>query len=178
MSGIKLVSQQQTCWNQLERQRVNKVHTCLSMRWSVTVRNAIFIIWAILGSSSGFHVSGAYKMLHIFINIVNSQIFSHVHHDLLISIIKEIAITCELIWIFRWNQLLQRVKTGIFFFTLCSINLNIDSISGMGNIQPVFNLDPCIMKHLWCDTVDSSINSFLQVWWWWWCLPSRARGGS
>ena len=46
------------------------------------------------------------------------------------------------------------------FFTLCSINLNMPSISGTGNVQPVFNLDPCVMKHLWWDIVDNSINSF------------------
>ena len=35
--------------------------------------------------------------------------------------------------------------------------------SGTGNVQPVFNLDPCVMKHLWCGIVDSSINPFLKV---------------
>ena len=49
----------------------------------------------------------------------------------------------------------------IIYFTLCSINLNMASISGMGNVKPVFNLDPCFMNHLWYDIVDSSINSFL-----------------
>ena len=49
------------------------------------------------------------------------------------------------------------------FFTLCSINLNMAFINDMGNVQPVFNLEPCVMKQLWCDIVDSSINSFLQV---------------
>ena len=47
------------------------------------------------------------------------------------------------------------------FFTLCAINLNMTSISGTGNVQPVFTLDPRFMKHLWCDIVVSSINSFL-----------------
>ena len=85
-------------------------------------------------------------------------------YSTLISIIKEIAITSKLIRIHRWNQLLlQSVKTGIFF-TLCSINLNMVSISGTGNIQPIFNLYPCVMKHLRCNIVDSSINSFFQVW--------------
>ena len=46
-------------------------------------------------------------------------------------------------------------------FTLCSINLNMASISGTGNVQPVFNLDPFVMKYLWYDTVDSNINYFL-----------------
>ena len=79
----------------------------------------------------------------------------------LISFIrKEIFVTSELIWIYRWNQLLQRVKTRKFF-TLCSINLNIAFISDKGNVQPVLNLDPCVMKHLWCDIVDSSINYFI-----------------
>ena len=60
------------------------------------------------------------------------------------------------------------------FFILCSINLNMASISGTGDIQPVFNLDPCVMKHLWCDIADSSINfscksaksltGFLETW--------------
>ena len=59
----------------------------------------------------------------------------------LINIIKEISITSELIWIYRWNQLLQRVKTRTFL-TLCSINLNIAFISYKGNVQPVLNLDP------------------------------------
>ena len=54
-------------------------------------------------------------------------------------------------------------ENWIFFFTLCSINLNMASISGMGNVQPVFNLDPFVMKRLWCDIVDSSINYFLYV---------------
>ena len=44
-------------------------------------------------------------------------------------------------------------------FTLLTINLNMASISGTGNVQPVFNLVSCVMKHLWCDIVD--INSFL-----------------
>ena len=43
------------------------------------------------------------------------------------------------------------------FFTLGSIKLNMSSISGTGNVQLVFNLDPCVMKH---NIVDSSINSF------------------
>ena len=34
------------------------------------------------------------------------------------------------------------------FFTLCSINLNMVSISGTGNVQLVFNLDPCVMNWL------------------------------
>ena len=50
-----------------------------------------------------------------------------------------------------------------FFFTLSFINLNMASISGMGNVQPVFNLNPCVMKYLWCDSVDSSINSCKSV---------------
>ena len=83
-----------------------------------------------------------------------------VHHLLLINIIKEIAITSELIWIYRWNQLVQRMKTENFF-TLCFINLNLVSISGTGNVQPVFNLDPPVMKNLQCDILDSSINYFL-----------------
>ena len=37
------------------------------------------------------------------------------------------------------------------FFILCFINLNIASISGTGNVQPVFNLGPCVIKHLQCD---------------------------
>ena len=47
------------------------------------------------------------------------------------------------------------------FFPLCSINLNIISITGTGNAQYIFKLDQCVMKHLWCDIVGSSINSFL-----------------
>ena len=47
------------------------------------------------------------------------------------------------------------------FFTLCSINLIMASISCTGIVQPVFDLDPCVMKHLWCDIIDSSRNSFL-----------------
>ena len=58
--------------------------------------------------------------------------------------------------------LLERMKTGIYF-TLRFINLNMTSISGAGNVQPVFNLDPCIMKNLWGDIVGSSIYSFLYV---------------
>ena len=57
-----------------------------------------------------------------------------IHHVLLIDIIKEITITSVLIRIYRINHLLQRVKTG-FFFTLCSINLNMVSISGTGNVR-------------------------------------------
>ena len=37
------------------------------------------------------------------------------------------------------------------------------SISDTGNDQPVFNLHPCVIKHLWCYIVDSWINSFLEV---------------
>ena len=48
-----------------------------------------------------------------------------------------------------------------YFFPLCSIILNMASISGTGNVQQEFNLDPCVMKHLWCDIVESTINSFL-----------------
>ena len=72
----------------------------------------------------------------------------------LINIIIEIYITSELIWIYRWNQLLQRVKTRKFL-TLCSINLNIAFISDKGNVQPVFNLKPCVMKHLWYDMLTA-----------------------
>ena len=46
------------------------------------------------------------------------------------------------------------------FFTFCSINMNLASISGTGNIQTVFILDPCVMKDVWCDIVDSSRNYF------------------
>ena len=52
---------------------------------------------------------------------------------------------------------------------LCSINLNMAFFSSTGNVQQVFNLDPCVMKHLWCDIVDSTINSFLydrQITYW------------
>ena len=31
------------------------------------------------------------------------------------------------------------------------------SISGKGNVQLVFNLDPCVMKHLWFDNVVSNL---------------------
>ena len=33
-----------------------------------------------------------------------------------------------------------------YFFTLCSINMNMASISGKGNVQPVFNLEPCVFE--------------------------------
>ena len=58
------------------------------------------------------------------------------YHIPLISIIKEIAITSELIRINRLNQFIQRVKTVIF--TLYPIKLNMASIKGhWENIQPV-----------------------------------------
>ena len=44
------------------------------------------------------------------------------------------------------------------FYSLCSINLNMASISGVENVQPVFNSDPCVVTRLWCDIVESSIN--------------------
>ena len=47
-----------------------------------------------------------------------------------------------------------------FLFTLCSINLNMASISGTGNVQSVFNLNPCVMKHVWCDIVGNRIKFF------------------
>ena len=47
------------------------------------------------------------------------------------------------------------------FYTLCSINLNMASISGTGNVQSVLNLKPCVMKHLWYDIVDRITNSFM-----------------
>ena len=56
----------------------------------------------------------------------------------------------------NWNFLYKEWK--LEFFTLCFINLNMASISGMGKVQSIFNLDPCVMKHLWSDIVDSSIN--------------------
>ena len=31
-------------------------------------------------------------------------------------------------------------------FTLWSINLNMASISGTGNVQPIFNFDPCVLS--------------------------------
>ena len=40
------------------------------------------------------------------------------------------------------------------FLNFFTININMATISDTGNVQPVFNLDPCVMKHLWCDTVD------------------------
>ena len=55
-----------------------------------------------------------------------------------------------------------KVKLGNFL-TLCSINLNMASICGIGNVQPAFNLDPCVKKNQWCVVVDSSLNSFLYV---------------
>ena len=61
----------------------------------------------------------------------------YIHRVPLISIIKEIVITYELIRIYGWNQLLQSVKTGISF-TSHSINLNVVSISGTENVQPIF----------------------------------------
>ena len=54
-----------------------------------------------------------------------------------------------------------------FFFTLCSINLKMISICGTRNTQPVFNLGPCVKKHLWCDIIESSIfldGQFLARW--------------
>ena len=54
-------------------------------------------------------------------------------------------------------------KSEHWEFNLCSINLKVASISGTGNVQPILNLDPCVMKHLWCDTIDSSINYFLVL---------------
>ena len=73
-----------------------------------------------------------------------------IHSVPLISTIKEIAITSELMWIYRRNQLLQRLKTGNFV-TLCC---DMASISGMRNVQPVFNLDlmcyePSVVWHCW-----------------------------
>ena len=66
------------------------------------------------------------------------------------------------------NLLMKPIATKnenweLFLPYVPSINLNMTSIRGMGNVQPVLNLDPYVMKHLWCDIVDSSINSFLQV---------------
>ena len=43
------------------------------------------------------------------------------------------------------------------FSPLCSVNLNMASISGTGNVQRVFNLDPRVMKHLWCDIIASHL---------------------
>ena len=37
------------------------------------------------------------------------------------------------------------------------------SISDTGNVKSVFNPDPCVMKHLWCDIVDSSLTSFFKA---------------
>ena len=53
--------------------------------------------------------------------------------------------------------LLERVKTWIL---LCSVNLNMAFISGTGNVQLIFSLDPRVMKHLWRYIADNSINSF------------------
>ena len=79
-----------------------------------------------------------------------------IHSVLLGSIIKEMTVTCELISIYSIDE----TKTENWYFFTCSINLNMASISGTGNVQPVFNLGPCVMKHLWCDIVHSSIIYF------------------
>ena len=97
----------------------------------------------------------AKKYLFLWICVQWSTNVTHLGSIHSVLHIKEIATTSELIRIYRWNQLLQRVKTE-YFFTLCSINLNVASISGMGNVQLVFNLDPCVMKHLWCDIREFS----------------------
>ena len=53
-------------------------------------------------------------------------------------------------------------NVGFFFFLpYVPINLNMASISDTGNVQPVFNLDPCVIKQLWCYVVCSNVNSFL-----------------
>ena len=49
------------------------------------------------------------------------------------------------------------------FSILCSINLNIASISDTGNAQPIIILDPYVMLNLWWDIVDNIINYFLEI---------------
>ena len=83
----------------------------------------------------------------------------------LINIIKQISITSELIWIYRWNLLLQRMKTE-YVFTLYSIKLNMASISGTGNIQLHSTRPMCykatVVWHCWHE------HKFFLV-----CLPNR-----
>ena len=57
---------------------------------------------------------------------------------------------------------MKRIATNSENFTLCSINLNIASIRLTGNVQLEFKFNPCVMKQLWYEIVDRSINSFLH----------------
>ena len=54
-------------------------------------------------------------------------------------------------------------KNWDFILSLRFINLNMASTSGMGYVWSVFNLNPCVMKPLWCGIASRCINSFLWV---------------
>ena len=96
--------------------------------------------------------SFVWSILHIEINTV--------HHVPLISIIKEIAITFELIRIYWWNQLLQRVKTEIF--TLCSITSTLLLLAREISIQYSTSThtlwSTCSVKLLRCPTHTNTLN--------------------
>ena len=67
-----------------------------------------------------------------------------VHKDVafFLPVYVQYNLSSELTRIYRSNQMLEIVKTGIFC-TLCYINLNMTSIIGKGNFQTVFKLDTC-----------------------------------